>query len=258
MRKAEELARALAPAPGHTKRTDCPGCGGTYTFAVSNVRGVLKWQCFRAGCKGTKGQDSNAVIDKNTIREYLSTRASVSQASLVLPPHFTSVMSSDRAVRYLERNHCIEAYSKGLAEIQYDPKQDRVVFLVVEDGDIVDGAGRSLAQATPKWYRYGRSGSAFMCGEGGVGVVVEDCASACAVGVLPEYTGIALLGTGLNQSMPARLSDLNSLVVALDRDASAKSCEMRKSLAFLKPTSVRLLERDLKYLDADEIRKVLT
>ena len=35
---------------GITKRIDCPNCGGTKTFTVTNNMGSLVWNCYKASC----------------------------------------------------------------------------------------------------------------------------------------------------------------------------------------------------------------
>ena len=108
------------------------------------------------------------------------------------PEYFTSVTNNERALRYLKNNNCIDAYENRLVNIMYDPKQDRVVFMVKDGLKTVDAIGRSLNyKVKPKWYRYGKSEKLFTCGDSQDAILVEDAASACAVSKI--FTGVALL-----------------------------------------------------------------
>lgn len=108
----------------------------------------------------------------------------------------------------------MKAYKSRMADIMYDSKQNRVVFMIKNDHVICDAIGRSLHKSVkPKWYRYGKSNRLFTSGESDVGVLVEDAASACAIS--PVATGIALLGTNLRDVNIQQLKNLNTFTSAL-------------------------------------------
>ena len=100
-----------------------------------------------------------------------------------VPPHFTPFSDNARALNYLEKNNCLDAFQNQRARILYDPKQDRVVFLVKENGQTYDAVGRSLnPKVVPKWYRYGKSQKLFTAGDHSQAVVVEDvCICLCHI-----------------------------------------------------------------------------
>ena len=101
--------------------------------------------------------------------------------------------------RLFKKNHCMNAYMKGLTDIRYDIKQHRAVFLIKEKNEIRGAVGRGLnSEVYPKWFMYGDKSYPFMCGQNDIAVVVEDCASACAVSDF--YCGVALMGTSLPES----------------------------------------------------------
>ena len=114
---------------------------------------------------------------------------------------------------------------------------------------VVDAVGRSLSKYSnnrnyPKWHRYGNSGLPFICGNSETCYVVEDCASAVAVS---QYgTGLALLGTNLSDPILDIVANYPSVVVCLDRDASAKAIQMKNRIGQFTKCEVRLLDVDPK------------
>lgn len=174
-----------------------------------------------------------------------------------MPSHFVSVLSNERAVAYLEKNHCTYAHSHRLANIKYDPVSDRVVFLVQLHGRVVDAVGRALKSGVaPKWYRYGSSGVPFIVGTSkDLCLIVEDAASACAVS--PIATGAALMGTRLQHSHLGVLKPFKLRVVALDADATRKALDISSVLRYYGDTAVVALPDDLKYYGPAQIREIL-
>ena len=63
-----------------------------------------------------------------------------------MPDSFTSVYSDEKAMKYLHKNNCWEAWSWGRATIKFDIAQNRVVFCVKdpETDEIVGAVGRGL------------------------------------------------------------------------------------------------------------------
>ena len=148
----------------------------------------------------------------------------------------------------------------GRADIKYDVKQDRVVFLVKNPNTnkYAGAIGRGLnSKVYPKWYMYGNKDIPFKCGECKDAVIVEDCASACAVSNI--LTGIAIMGTSLKESHKKYLEPYETLYVALDRDATRKSYSIVSELtsAGFKNVKVKVLhEYDLKCYSTPEIEKM--
>ena len=72
----------------------------------------------------------------------------------------------------------------------------------------------------------------------------KDCASAVAVS---QYgTGLALLGTNLSDPILDIVANYPSVVVCLDRDASAKAIQMKNRIGQFTKCEVRLLDVDPK------------
>jgi DNA primase len=167
-----------------------------------------------------------------------------------IPNTFVSLSRNLDAELYVRSVHAYDAYLAGRADIRYDFRTGRVVYLVKHDGKVVDAVGRSINGKGAKWYRYGNSSIPFACGEKNVGIVVEDCASACSVSHIS--TGIALLGTNLLDEHIHQLSNYQKIFVALDKDATDKALDMVKILCRKVPTRLMVLDRDLKNMTNEE------
>jgi len=103
---------------------------------------------------------------------------------------------------------------------------------------------------------YGSKTYPFICGDSDTAVLVEDCASACAVSEV--YTGVALMGTSLPDSyIPVLKKKFKKVIVALDRDATTKSFDISNQLRYYMDTEVKILEDDLKYFDKQQIERLL-
>ena len=235
-------------------RTNCPMCGGRNTFTISKLQSRLLWNCYKASCKirGTKETDRT----KHDIVQKLQNYHASFYHTFQVPDYFTSVTNNDRALRYLKNNNCIDAYENRLVNIMYDPKQDRVVFMVKDGVHIVDAIGRSLNyKVKPKWYRYGKSEKLFICGDSQDAILVEDAASACAVSKI--FTGVALLGTNLKHADLTFLKKFHKVHICLDPDATRKSIWMQSHLSYYVSCDIVRLEDDLKYFKPEEIKKLV-
>ena len=260
-----KIINGMAVEPNTDVRIDCPFCFHGNTFTLKNIDGKIMWNCFYASCnaKGIISKEMSPEELKNflngTIKE-LSAKNKVQLENKIkwnVPNYFTSVHSDNRALNYVKKNNCFNAMQKGLAKIMYDPKQDRVVFLIKEQNKVVGAIGRAITSATyPKWFIYGKKSNPFICGNHREAVLVEDCASACAVSNV--ITGIALLGTSLSEEYIPYLKKYNRILVALDRDATIKAFDIANRCAILlNDVRVIILEDDLKYYDEDKIQEIL-
>tara|TARA_E500000318_G_scaffold45990_2_gene43427 strand:+ start:7876 stop:8475 length:600 start_codon:yes stop_codon:yes gene_type:complete len=174
-----------------------------------------------------------------------------------IPEHFKTVYSNERAMKYLQKNNCWESYTWRRADIKYDVRQDRVVFMIKDYDNIRGAVGRSLSKdVQPKWFMYGNKNVPFKCGEYDDAVLVEDCASACAVSNV--LTGVALMGTSYNEMFDKYLKQYKTIYVALDRDATTKAFDIANKLRYrgFDNVQVKILEDDLKYYNTDEIRSI--
>ena len=128
--------------------------------------------------------------------------------------------------------------------------------MITNGRKVVDAAGRTLTGEKPKWWRYGKSGSPFVCGSGRVAVLVEDCASACCVSGV--FSGVALLGTNLLDTHTKVLQNYDKVYVALDKDATQKALQIVRKLQGIVPTNLMILNQDLKDMDDATRERVLT
>ena len=167
-----------------------------------------------------------------------------------IPNTFVSLSRNLDAELYVRSVHAYDAYLAGRADIRYDFRTGRVVYLVKHEGKVVDAVGRSINGKGAKWYRYGNSGYPFLSGTSSTVIVVEDCASACSISHLS--TGVALLGTNLLDEHIHQLSYYQKICVALDKDATDKALDMVKILCRKVPTRLMVLDRDLKNMTNEE------
>jgi hypothetical protein len=172
---------------------------------------------------------------------------------------FVPLSRNCKALDMVVKRNSYEAYRKGIADIQYDVRQDRVVFMVKKDDKVVDAVGRKLSDADkrPKWFRYARSRHPFVCDaqtDSDKAVLVEDCFSACAVSQV--HTGIALMGTNLPNDYLTTLKNYSKIIIALDRDASKKAVELTKHIRLVVPASLTFLEKDIKNMELNKIMEI--
>jgi hypothetical protein len=253
-----EYVKQLALKNNETHRGDCPSCGGKNTFTATLTSGQYVWNCYKASCP-TAGRTHKgySIDDITNIFSRAATEDSVLDV-FSIPDYFTPAFSSTEALDYVREFNCLQAYQDKRADIRYDIKRNRVVFIVQDQGRPVDGVGRALQRGVkPKWLRYSKSTTPFVVP--GVKnpetkILVEDCASACAVSHVG--TGVSLLGTVLlDEYIPYILLGTKKIVIALDKDAGNKSFDMQRNLSYYKDTKVWLLPDDIKYLKPEFISK---
>jgi len=238
--------------PDTTMRLDCPFCNHKNTLSVTNDDNRLSWHCFHASCeaKGTERKRMSMA----TIKKIFNSEPVEEIDKFNVPDYFKPVYSNERAIKYLQKNNCWESYTWRRADIKYDVKQDRVVFMIKEYDNIRGGVGRGLSKdVQPKWFMYGNKNVPFKCGEYDDAVLVEDCASACAVSNV--LTGVALMGTSYNDMFDKHLKQYKTIYVALDRDATTKAFDIANRLRYrgFDNVQVKILEDDLKYYDTKQI-----
>ena len=253
----KELVEDLPIGGSGNLRMDCPSCGKKNTFSVSEVNGERLWYCFHADCD-VRGRTGFRIRKDTPLHPLLKKNITTKPLSITntfldfeLPDTFVSLSRQPEAEAYVRRVNAYEAYRNGLADIRYDFRSNRVVYLIRHNNRVVDAAGRALdQQMKPKWWRYGKSGHPFVCGRGRIGVLLEDCASACSVADF--LSGIALLGTSLLESHIPTLRTYDRLIVALDKDATKKALDLVRRLQAIRPTSLVILDKDVKDMTDDE------
>tara|TARA_R100000501_G_C2613450_1_gene107489 strand:+ start:725 stop:1519 length:795 start_codon:yes stop_codon:yes gene_type:complete len=251
------VVEGLFIPPDTEMRSDCPFCHNKNTFIVSTTDNKLSWYCFHVSCsaKGDKQKEKDMQYVAKTFRQTQDD----TPRQFNVPDSFKSVHSNEKAKQYLHKNNCWEAVAWGRADIKYDVKQNRIVFMIKDpkNNKYAGAVGRGLnAQVYPKWYMYTDKSIPFKCGKCDDAVIVEDCASACAVSNI--LTGIAILGTSLVNNHNKYIKPYKKLYVALDPDATSKSFKIANELKFQGFTDVYVkhLKDDLKYFNTEQIKEI--
>ncbi len=245
--------KELNIASGQHYRGDCLFCLNRNTLSVRSENGRLSWNCFHANCDAKGSLSVSTTVDDLQNFLHSKTKPSIEQFSFTVPREFVTVYGNNKAREYIDK-YQIENTE---ARLMYDVKQDRIVFLIEEEGTVVGAIGRALADDTfPKWYKYGTSSLPFMVGTNKyVGVLVEDCVSACKV-ALANLTGIAIMGTRLPDEYIVPIADkIDRCFVCLDKDATEKSFKIRDTLSYHIPSYVEMIDKDLKYYSINELKE---
>ena len=231
---------------GQSKRLDCPECGGTNTLSISKEIGDVKYFCFRANC-GVRGI-INSGFNANDVASMLKQQQE--KKPFVLPDTFVNVERSMDAIRYLEYTGIDKTYKRGLCDVRYDVRTDRVIFIIYgTENTPVDATGRALRKGTkPKWLRYGSSGFPFLVNREATqaSVVVEDAASASKLGQCKGVCGVALLGTNITTDCAMVLRNYATTYVALDFDAAHKGYSKVESMSWFNDVRFLSLTKDIK------------
>ena len=237
---------------GEHKTLDCPFCGGHKKFTIDRLAyGRLLWNCFRASCTVRGSKNNGRSVE--AAKAYVAGNRKQGNASkaLPLPALTTRIENSMEASEYIQAVNSKEAYENGLIDIRYDPRTGRVLFY---NSDKSGAVGRAL-KGGPKWLSYGDTSCGIHVGGADKAVLVEDAASACAISRLPDFTGIALLGTNLTNTLKNTLHRYNKIYILLDNDATGKAAQMTRKIrgrVFLRTT-----DHDPKELGIPQLRKIL-
>jgi hypothetical protein len=187
----------------------------------------------------------------------------------VVPDYWLLAHQNEKAWKLVVEFVCDIPYMDGRADIRYDPKENRVVFLIGKAGVYSGAVGRSLSPGVqPKWYNYHRhhkepyivpiyARTPFpKVKPRKEGCIVEDAISATHISGIMD--GIALLGTELHEAYISSLVAYDRLIIALDKDASSKSIDMSRYLQWFIPNvDIVLLSRDLKYENEERVKEIL-
>ncbi len=247
-------------ADGQRHRGKCPSCHRGNTFTATNNMGKLLWNCYANSCNLSgstridmtveeirKRMDKQFNIDAEKAFEGLNI-GKVTQ--FVLPESVVKGTKQEVLDEYCNR-YGIDSYELSL---HYDVKEDRIVFPMFLEGKMVDAIGRAVdSNKIPKWKRYGSEADGFIRGTCTIAVIVEDCTSASVVETL-GLTGVAILGTTLNQNHIQGLKNYKKVIVALDPDAAPKTIEYTRKLKAngIDAFALKLLD-DIKYRRAEDI-----
>lgn len=250
-REQIEFVERIKLREGEHRTLDCPFCGGRKKFTVDRLHdGRTVWNCFKASCSVKGSKQGYRSVD--AAKSYLAgATPERKRPSLPLPPITTKVENSSTALEYLRSVNSLQAYERGLINLRYDPRTKRVLFYNSEGTGAV---GRAM-HTGPKWLTYGDASTGIHIGTSDTAIIVEDAASACAIARLPDYTGVAILGTHFSNTLKNTLKRYKMLYIVLDNDAQKKALQLQKQLrgsVFLRTTT-----RDPKELGVKELIDVI-
>lgn len=232
----------------------------------------MLYHCYRADCK-LRGK-SDYEIPINILSDYVNSLAmgstkgaksiQNSKVTYTIPDYFVSPLSNGRSYSLLSRFNLLDLYSQFPDRIRYDPKLDRLVFILkdLENGSISGACGRILSYrpTLPRWYIYKRiDGCPFILEKvSSRAILVEDCISACVIRRLASniVDGISILGTSIPDNLLNHLLKYDKLYLALDDDATGKAIQLQKHLQTHVETAIIPLRKDLKYFSQDEFQQL--
>jgi len=242
-----EFVKDLNIPMDETRRLNCPVCNSYKTFTATNNMGSLVWNCYKISCSlsGT----ARVRLSVDDIKSVSARKEVTTDDTFEMPEYIVPHNNRNNLISFCERWK-LDADELNL---QYDVKDDRVVFPIEHNGKLVDATGRSLGKLLPKWKRYGNNPLPYTYGCGKVALVVEDCVSAC-VSNSNIHTGVAILGTSLSEDHKKYLSQFSTAIVALDPDALPKILQFARELrAYTPDVRVLRLKDDLKYRNEEDI-----
>jgi hypothetical protein len=233
-----------------TVRRNCPVCDGYKTFTVTNKNGMVVWNCYKAGCSIHGGTRRHLSVEdiKNTMGAQRAPKSEWKRPEYIV-----------RGFRHVDIEEFLGRWGlQGMdPKLLYDVKEHRIVFPIFNGGTLIDGAGRSLRGRLPKWKRYGESGLPYTYGSATTAVIVEDAVSAAVIGLRGTVTGVALLGTSLQDTHKNPLVKYKKLIVALDPDAAPKTLSIAQELRGIhSKVNVLRLQDDLKYNNPRDINNL--
>lgn len=250
-----QVISRLADSVPHnlSDRFNCPFCGKVNTLSISKENGKIRWNCFSAHCDA--GGKDKYLISTQEIKERYFLRE---KEGLDIPTYLIHGIGSEKVLEWLLKTHSDKAYRNGMFEVAYDPRQDRICYLIRDKGKIVGIIGRSFGNSKPKVLNYKGSDkdTPFIAGSTETIVLLEDCASACAVTRIPELSGLALLGTNLKDEYIPVIKKYNRVIVALDRDARKKVLAMWSKLKYhCSHVEIWFLDKDIKDMLDNELEE---
>ena len=244
------FVKALSIPVDETYRGNCPVCHHKNTFNVTNTTGRLLYNCYHADCTVGGTTKTGHLIQTSS-----RTKTKIPQAVdlSVYNKQWVGLDRSQRVVDYLKSVQAYYAYKNKFADIRYDVKEDRCVFLVYRDKTLADAVGRSLTNSKPKWKRYASSRVPFVTkNQSDNLVIVEDCASACAL-TISGVRGMALMGTNLLTEYLKYCKGYKQVTMALDKDASKKAMKLVHELSIHVRTKLKLIDKDIKTWTKEKI-----
>lgn len=260
MTSAYKFASGFDVSEGGSVRTDCPECGSKNTFTMTKLNGVLIYNCYKLACRarGYTNVGMTAEEVKLRLASHNDSKSKKAVAEILVWPEYVVQPSTEHKLlrRFINR------WGLETEDLLYDVKDRRAVFPIKKDGITIDGVGRALDGAVPKWLRYTGNATVFSRVFGcpnGVVVLVEDVISAIVTAqTCPGVTGMAILGTSLSMDHMDSIGEYDTIVVALDPDAAHKTLQYKREIQSWtgRNTIALRLEDDLKYRVEEDMQKL--
>lgn len=258
----DKIIKQLASSmTGTSKYFDCPSCGKKVKLGISIKPEGILYHCFSNSCKLNKARLLSSNMSASSMVDILNRKAKeVPKHTFEPPTYLISGFASENSLRMAAKYDLLEGYLSKAFKTAYDPRLERQVFYYRNENNAVVGAmGRALRiHHRPKAHIYPNSlKTPWICGTSDQAVIVEDVLSAIKAYNVGK-TGIALSGTTLALDYLNLFKKYKKVYVALDKDASMKSLEIKKLLdVYVKEVKIILLERDLKDLTRDKVKILL-
>ena len=112
------LIKTLVPSGEVDTRMDCPFCSGTNTLTIKRENADLLWYCFHASCSAKGNHEGEMTMEQVYETVVTKEKEKAKEKEFIQPKSFVSIFSTDKCTDYLKKNHCIESYIKGKAEIK--------------------------------------------------------------------------------------------------------------------------------------------
>lgn len=246
-------------------RTDCPVCGGVRSFSITcSADGWLKFHCFRVSCAQSQGSiraEHSVAVMKEIVSQKTDEKSNELKKFKV-PVNFVKLPKDARVIDYLTRYNCARAYVERRANIMWDAKDERVVFICTKDNIVYDAVGRAINKGVnPRWKRYGSANVGFfvphlMTHRSRDVIITEDPPSACSASSVTD--AFALCGTSITKHHLDTLRKYNTLYVVLDPDARKKALQIFNKLNYAANTVKIIYSKDeFKYFKPHEIKKII-
>lgn len=246
---------------GTSQYFDCPACGKARKLGISIKPEGILYHCFSNSCQLNKAKLLSSSMSASSMAQILNRKPNEGgKAPFELPPYLVNGYPSETGLKMAARYDLMEGHLNKAYRTAYDPRLERQVFYYRNENNAVVGAmGRALRpHHRPKAYIYPNSiKTPWICGTSDEAVIVEDVLSAIKAYNVGK-TGIALSGTTLALEYLGLFKKYKHIDICLDKDASLKALDMKKLLDISnKSVMIRLLEKDLKDLTRDEVRRIL-
>lgn len=256
MSNLQEILNSVIP--NTSIRTDCPFCDRKNTFSVTHNGYKIRYNCFSNSCKRSRNID--IVPTTIDLQHMLKQKGATEEIKeFRLPSYAKTGLVSERAFTWMYEHNGLKAYKQGFYKVGYDTLQDRIIYMLVSEGNIVGAIGRALTKAYPKVLIYESSKiMPFISGNSDVCVIVEDCASAASISAIEGYTGFALLGTVFKPEYVPYIKKYRKVYIALDPDARVQAMRLRVSLEYIaRNVSIWNIPTDFKNMKYEDIQEFI-